>query len=90
MGLALAVIWFFTTPVFLALVPHFILSILAIRFFSADLVTYTEIGDMEPEIAKFEVYGILSRLLLGILSYIPSKIFLQFLANFVVGFQKCH
>jgi transmembrane protein 33 len=82
--------WFFTTPVFLALVPYFIYSIFHVATYSSEYVIpaitsrparpqedrlaqlarqYQDLGSQT--VAKVEVYGILIRLILGILSYFP-------------------
>ena len=83
---ALAVMWFFTTPVFLALVPYFIYSVFhVLTYFSEYVLPAITAKPARPQedklaqlarkyqdtgsqtVAKVEVYGILIRLLAGIL-----------------------
>jgi len=78
--------WFFTTPVFLALVPYFIYSVFHdITYFSEYVLPAITARPARPHedklaqlarknqdagsqsVAKVEVYGILLRLLFGIL-----------------------
>jgi len=82
--------WFFTTPVFLALVPYFIYSVFhVITYFSEYVLPAITARPARPQedklaqlarkyqdagsqsVAKVEVYGILLRLLFGILLYVP-------------------
>ena len=88
--LALAVMWFFTSPVMLALVPYFIYSVFhVVTYFSEYVLPAITSRPARPQedklaqlarkyqdtgsqtVAKVEVYGILIRLLLGVLSYSP-------------------
>lgn len=89
---ALAVMWFFTTPIMLALVPYFIYSVFhVVTYFSEYVLPAITSRPARPQedklaqlarkyqdtgsqtVAKVEVYGILLRLLLGVLMYpIPS------------------
>jgi len=85
---ALALMWLFTTPVFLALVPYFIYSIFHVMTYFSEYVLpaitarpalpqgdrlaqlarkYQDTGSQT--VAKVEVYGILLRLLVGIISF---------------------
>ena len=82
--------WFFTSPVYLALIPYFIYSLFHVATYSSEYVipaitsrparpqedrlaqlarTYQDMGSQI--VAKVEVYGILIRLIFGILSYLP-------------------
>ena len=82
--------WFFTTPVILALVPYFIYSVFhVVTYFSEYVLPAITSRPARPQedklaqlarkyqdtgsqtVAKVEVYGILIRLLLGVLMY-PS------------------
>jgi transmembrane protein 33 len=82
--------WFFTTPVFLALVPYFIYSVFhVITYFSEYVLPAITSRPARPQedrlaqiarkyqdagsqsVAKVEVYGILLRLLVGVLLYFP-------------------
>lgn len=100
---ALAVMWFFTTPIFLALIPYFIYSIFHVVTYFSEYVLpaitarparpnedklaqlarrYQDLGSQT--VAKVEVYGILLRLLFGVLffsklAFIQLPIFAIFL-----------
>src|SRR5271170_2746081 len=101
--IALAVMWFFTTPLFLALIPYFIYSIFHVVTYFSEYVLpaitakparpnedklaqlarrYQDLGSQT--VAKVEVYGILLRLLFGVLffsklAFIQLPIFAIFL-----------
>jgi len=82
--------WFFTTPVFLALVPYFIYSIFhVVTYFSEYVLPAITDHPAQPQqdrlaqlarkyqdtgsqtVARVEVYGILLRLIFGIITYYP-------------------
>src|ERR1700724_3829250 len=86
--------WFFTTPVFLALVPYFIYSVFhVVTYFSEYVLPAITARPARPQedklaqlarkyqdsgsqtVAKVEAYGILLRLLTGILLYHPLSPF---------------
>lgn len=100
---ALALMWFFTPPVFVALIPYFIYSIFHVITYSSEYVLpaftakparpqedrlaqlarkYQDAGSQT--VAKVEVYGILIRLIIGViifnrLAFIQLPVFAVFL-----------
>ena len=85
---ALALMWFFTPPVFVALIPYFIYSIFhVITYFSEYVLPAITAKPARPQedrlaqlarkyqdagsqtVAKVEVYGILIRLIIGVIMY---------------------
>jgi transmembrane protein 33 len=85
--------WFFTTPVFLSLVPYFIYSVFhVVTYFSEYVLPAITARPARPQedklaqlarkyqdagsqtVAKVEVYGILLRLLVGIILYVPPSL----------------